>query len=371
MSVLLFWLLLFPLLQVGGSPHQFTRTADYDKDKAPGGLNKTYVQASFNLRNILELSESNQRVSLEVSLSLFWYDARITMNKDLKHGVDQRGEYLTLTKEDADILWTPDLYFDSVRAIRTPANVKVFVPPVSLRLYADSLIRYSSRINFDVACKMKFNHFPFDVQSCDINIMSYSLDRDRLRLDWLDESESYFGDPTSKLPDFFHSIDLMETCPAIDDFAQISRQALTIRFWLTRSWTPYVIFYFSPTVAFAFFGWALNFVLKHHPKSMLKIILTLTTMQAGLLTRLPHVSYITYISVWSLSCIMPIYGMIWQWTTGNSLLNSEKQKGASVLSRIFKWAILLLTVIFTIGYWVLVFALERDQSKANSCDSII
>jgi hypothetical protein len=73
-------------------------------------------------------------------------------------------------------------------------------------------------------------------------------------MDWLDESESYFGDPKSKLPDFSHKIELIETCPPIDDFAQISRQALTIRFTLTRSWTPYVIFYFFPTVAFAFFG---------------------------------------------------------------------------------------------------------------------
>jgi hypothetical protein len=147
MSVLLFWLLLlFPLLQVGGrrSDQQFTLTSDYEKTKPPG-VNKTYVQASFNLRNILGLSERRQRISLEVSLSLFWYDTRVTINQDLKHGEDQRGEYLTLTKADGDKLWTPDLYLDSARAIRTPKNLKVFVPPVTLRLYSDSLIRYSSR----------------------------------------------------------------------------------------------------------------------------------------------------------------------------------------------------------------------------------
>jgi hypothetical protein len=62
--------------------------------------------------------------------------------------------------------------------------------------------------------------------------------------------------------------------------------------------------------------------------------------------------------------------MIWQWTTGNSLLNSEKMKAAGVLHTTFRWGIILLTVIFTIGYWVLVFMLQRDDPKPSSCDSI-
>ena len=61
----------------------------------------------------------------------------------------------------------------------------------------------------------------------------------------LPESESYFGDPKSKLPDFKHTIDLVknpsylyftfmlvhqvETCPKRDDYAHLQRQALTIR----------------------------------------------------------------------------------------------------------------------------------------------
>ena len=68
-------------------------------------------------------------------------------------------------------------------------------------------------------------------------------------------------------------------------------------------------------------GWALNFVLRHHPKSMLKIILTLVTLQGGMLARLPNVSYLTFFSYWSLFCIMPIYSMVWQWTTSNTVGN--------------------------------------------------
>ena len=48
---------------------QFEMTTDYYKETPPpftDGMNKTFIQATFNLRNILEMSESQQRISLEV-----------------------------------------------------------------------------------------------------------------------------------------------------------------------------------------------------------------------------------------------------------------------------------------------------------------
>lgn len=49
---------------------QFEMTKNYNKEDPPPftkGMNKTFVQATFNLRNILEMSESLQRISLEVN----------------------------------------------------------------------------------------------------------------------------------------------------------------------------------------------------------------------------------------------------------------------------------------------------------------
>ena len=49
---------------------QFEKDPAYNKEEPPPfleGMNKTFVQATFNLRNILEMSESLQRISLEVN----------------------------------------------------------------------------------------------------------------------------------------------------------------------------------------------------------------------------------------------------------------------------------------------------------------
>ena len=62
-------LLCFALLATCNCARQFVLDPNYNKEEPPPlpmGMNKTFVQATFNLRNILEMSESLQRISLEV-----------------------------------------------------------------------------------------------------------------------------------------------------------------------------------------------------------------------------------------------------------------------------------------------------------------
>lgn len=39
-------------------------------------------------------------------------------------------------------------------------------------------------MNFDVACNMNFGNYPFDKQTCDINIMSFTLGKNKLLMQW-------------------------------------------------------------------------------------------------------------------------------------------------------------------------------------------
>ena len=172
----------------------------------------------------------------------------------------------------------------------------------------------------------------------------------------------------------------------IVDCVSIQELLICSRFNLERSWTPYVIFYFAPTAAFTFYGilpsahtctpslfsgWALNFILRHHPKSMLKIILTLVTLQGGMLARLPNVSYLTFFSYWSIFCIMPIYSMVWQWTTSNTVRdistktafklwlqvrNMQNRRLADRLSDVFMYIIPAISVVFAIVRFSFIFA---------------
>ena len=85
---------------------------------------------------------------------------------------DSIGPYITLNPSRASKFWMPDVFIDQAKALRTPTY---YTKPASLRIYNDSTIRYSSRINYDVACNMDFHRFPVDEQYCEVKFESFGF----------------------------------------------------------------------------------------------------------------------------------------------------------------------------------------------------
>merc|ERR1719273_1065961 len=130
------------------------------------------VNFTINLRNILEVNEVAQLISMETSIRMFWKDWRV--QPELENGK----EYITLNPISAKHFWIPDIFIDQSKDVRVP---NYYVKPASLRIYADQTLRYSSRINFDVACSMEFHKYPVDEQLCEINFESFGHTNKQLK----------------------------------------------------------------------------------------------------------------------------------------------------------------------------------------------
>ena len=117
------------------------------------------IQASINLRNILDVSEKQQLITIETTLRFFWKDKRVRPVKKFLEFSDSLGQYTTLNPNMAHKFWMPDIFIDKAKAVRKPTY---FTQPASLRVYNDSTLRYSARMNYDVACIMDFHRYvPF------------------------------------------------------------------------------------------------------------------------------------------------------------------------------------------------------------------
>ena len=55
--------------------------------------------------------------------------------------------------------------------LRTP---KFDDAPQSVKVYNDSIVRFSKRVNFDIGCQMNFTKFPVDMQKCEVKFESFS-----------------------------------------------------------------------------------------------------------------------------------------------------------------------------------------------------
>ena len=104
--------------------------------------------------------------------TLFSQDERVKPANNVLDGKDIIGHYITLNPSEASKFWMPDVFIDQAKSLRVPTY---YTKPASLRVYNDSTIRYSSRINYDVACNMDFHRFPVDEQFCQVRFESFGF----------------------------------------------------------------------------------------------------------------------------------------------------------------------------------------------------
>ena len=45
--------------------------------------------------------------------------------------------------------------------------------PESIKVYENSMVRYSKRVNFDIGCNMDFANYPVDMQKCNVTLESF------------------------------------------------------------------------------------------------------------------------------------------------------------------------------------------------------
>ena len=132
---------------------KFILSPGYNTNEQPPSEGPLTIEASINLSNILEVLETQQLITLESSLRLYWKETRVKLVEKFLEGRDSHGPYITLNPNIANNFWMPDIFIDKAKTVRKP---EFFIQPAYLRLYNDSLIKYSARMNFDVACPMNF-----------------------------------------------------------------------------------------------------------------------------------------------------------------------------------------------------------------------
>ena len=175
---------------------------DYNIHEAPIIFpnEKMTIDFDINLRNIFEVNEMRQLVTVEMDIHMSWKDARLEV--DLKN---KSLDFVALNPVAANYFWIPDIYIDEVKELRVATYA---VKPASLRIYPDQHLRYSSRINFDVACQMEFHHYPMDEHLCEIKFESFGHTSNEIKIEWNNKSTI---NPNITLPQFNVNVILGDT----------------------------------------------------------------------------------------------------------------------------------------------------------------
>lgn len=348
-------------------PEDLDMAEHYDVHELPPPLvrNKPlHINATINVRNILEVNERAQLVTMETTLRFFWYDTRIKpKSADKLDGSDDYGNYTSMRGTFTSRIWMPDVFLDRGKAIRVPTYI---VRPHSLRVYTDSLIRYSSRFNFDVACNMNFHLYPFDEQECEIRFESFNLNSKQALFKWMDtvgKSSNLHFDACVPMAQFSPKVYLDEgyvTAGYAQEFTGIQLKMI-----LTRKTGYHVVQTFIPSAVFCVLAYFSMYIptdsIPGRVGMGMTALFTLTAMFASVRQQVPKVSYVTLLDGWMLMCIVIVFCCLAEFILVTHLYSMKKDKLAVKSEFYSRILVPVMFLLFNLVYWPVIYSIVYQR----------
>lgn len=156
---------------------------NYDRQVLPktNTENPVSVSLSFSLLSMYELDIKNQLLSVSAAFKISWKDELLTWNSTKYGGLDE----LTI---NLALIWKPDvIVVNSAGIHKTLTNDDTYH---YVNVNHDGLIDWWVYENLKTYCRVRMKYYPFETQTCDINITKAYLDDRSQILQSVDDSFS-------------------------------------------------------------------------------------------------------------------------------------------------------------------------------------
>lgn len=346
LTTLLLFCVLFGPKAVLGSLSDITFAENYNTNDLPPVAEgqQIMVNVSLNVRNIFEVNEKAQYITLETSIRMIWIDKRVRSNPKPNSGVD----FVSINGDQIHKFWVPDIFID--QAVKT-RNPKVHVMPATLRVFPNGLIRYSARLNYDVSCNMDFHRYPVDQQTCEIKYESFGYTTDQMRMQWMQDKNVL--NPNITLDQFDPVITFPDNYQT--DYYEHSFPGLILRMTLARKINYHLIQTYIPSSLFVMIAWLSMAVdptaIPGRISMVMMTLLTLMAMFSGVRQNTPKISYVSLLDIWMVSCIAFITLVLLEFPIVHTLIRKDKKPLAAKVENCALFIIPVMFAIYNIIYW--------------------
>ncbi|XP_074660555.1 neuronal acetylcholine receptor subunit alpha-5-like [Tubulanus polymorphus] len=152
----------------------------YDKSLRPvkHQKDKVNVQIGFEMINMIELDEKNQKMVMSGYWKTGWMDIRLSWTPESFGGLDK-------IRIDSSKLWKPDIMLYNNAAPQTaPDDERVLA-----LVYSSGYTIWFPPKQLETFCRIDFHHFPYDQQICSLMMGSWTYSSQEMRLSLFDNME--------------------------------------------------------------------------------------------------------------------------------------------------------------------------------------
>ena len=281
----------------------------YIKDDPPPSVifhQKLAVTLDINIKNILDIKEVEQVLTLKFELVATWLDSRLDFY-NLKLDVDLN----TLSNDEKSMIWVPTIIFSNTRQDITSKNdKKSFVKVLrnanvngtlisndvneDILVYKGSKnkIRISRVYEVDFICTYDMRNYPFDIQICSMDLVTSNNVQKFLELQ--PGSLSYLGGSS------FSQYYVMSY--SIKTSHSMGKTGVTVSLVLGRRLLGVIMTAYTPTLILNVIGHSANYFKSFFFEAVVTVNLTcmlvLATMFISIAESLPKTAYLKMMDYW-------------------------------------------------------------------------
>ncbi|KAI5651857.1 neurotransmitter-gated ion-channel ligand binding domain-containing protein [Phthorimaea operculella] len=285
-----------------------------------------YVHASSYVYFIQPAEAHDLNFKLHFLLQLRWTDKRLAYQLYSPQRTKIIGE-----KDLRDKMWVPHLYMSNEQSSSLMGTDS---KDVLISVAPDGEVLFSRRMQAVLYCWMNLQKFPFDEQTCSMNLESWKYNASILRLMWENDNPVRLSAELHlteySLIDFWTNESVVR-----GDIVNMrlggagNYSALKFTFKLGREVGYYLMDYFIPSMMIVAMSWVTFWL---HPDASppritlgTSTMLSFITLASSQAKTLPKVSYIKASEIWFLGCTGFIFAALVEFAFVNTIWRRKKE----------------------------------------------
>ncbi|XP_045205198.2 glycine receptor subunit alpha-2-like [Mercenaria mercenaria] len=301
----------------------------YDKTLPPkydrvGFDKQVTVKINIFVHSMFSLSEAKMEYSMSMFMRERWVDERLKYNNTVNIS------RVELDKFYFESVWMPDMY---ILSEKESSYHEVTVPNKMLHIYPDGTVQYSAKVTGIFSCLMFLEMYPFDTQTCALELESYGHSTETMKFVW--NENAITASPDIKFPQFEVKNYSHYNCDR--DYYGIFYPCIGVSFILERQYTYHIIQIYIPSILTVILSWV-NFWLDCTavPARItlgLLTVLTMTTQSSAARANLPQVSYIKAIDYYMAVCLTFVFLGLLEFAFVNVLTRADSKQDKNQTNR--------------------------------------
>jgi len=127
----------------------------------------------FVIEEISNINDKAQTMSISMYFAVSWLEPRLQINNSATEWTEDRTGPLNEVNESPEILkylWFPEL---EIYGLDTFGRQKVLKEMSGVRINKNKIITYELGVRITISCRMDFDNYPLDAQTCQFQVGSY------------------------------------------------------------------------------------------------------------------------------------------------------------------------------------------------------